>query len=285
MIMFGLIRPSARSWDIQYHGFPWNLQTIRGGGFRDWLRSLYWAVKLFSSMDIRPVPIHDAMHLGNNSFHTAGFTRIKLPGFHNFSADMVPSYKAALEKELSKLFPAKDVATTQYYYPILSRGRVNAANVPVFYAHADFFPSLSAMQRTERLAPFFVNETGMNSTVVLGIWKPVNMANTVCKGNLAFLDSSTIESSDLVAVEKNFQTKTIDQGVKRATGAISLVTNEVTRHRWYSYNNLSTDDLLIWVNYHPDMLPVIHSAFNPHDCPHDELRSSIETRVVLRLDR
>lgn len=281
-----LIDPGARDWEFEYHGLPWNGATVVGNAIGDRLRALYWLFKILRAVDSRSVQVHDANEIRSDEFLRKGFARIKLPQFSNLTEDMYPAYQSAIMEEIRKLLPESQQASDHSFLPIVQRSHFGVNNPPLYYPHADYQPTFSAMYQTKRLRglQLFANKTDMRSTVLIGTWKPNGMNSTVCRGNLALLDSSTVARQDMIAVKKHFQVSTF-QGVKKGSGAISLVRNVPSRQRWYAYSDLTSEDIVVFINYHPNILPVFHASFDPTYCKDRAPRSSVELRVNLKLQQ
>ena len=113
---------------------------------------------------------------------------------------------------------------------------------------------------------------------VLNLWRPIlPMQKPVQTSPLAFIDPATMEYSEFVK---------LDQTGQFPDGQRYLLVKQSPKHKWYYYPNMTTDEVLLWRQWHVargeelSRMPVPHSAFQEPGAPKKcEARCSFEHRV------
>jgi hypothetical protein len=141
---------------------------------------------------------------------------------------------------------------------------------PVHHVHVDQTP-WSARERVRVHLPELAEDLLKNRVRILNVWRPI--CGPVYSEPLAFVDSSSVEERDLVAVHHILPTR------RGQTFALKHNSNQ----RWHYWSGMADNENLILQCFDSksgSRCP--HSAFtDPRTPPNAPVRQSIEVRVLL----
>merc|ERR1711907_13296 len=214
-----------------------------------------------------------------NGFTLLRFNSSAVSNYETESGQL--EYQIQLERIVRELHPQTKSIT---WTPFLLRGAgISGLNPPATDgAHLDNYQNMTA--RSEYVGDQLPAEQPGGAgelQLTIGFWKPIQMTSPVCDFPLAFVDAASFKPEHEVRFEQHFPH--IEAGGTKWVKNLASHLHYHKAQRWYYYNAMTTDELLVIRHYTRDaFLANVHAAFHQTSCPNTtDTRKSIETRAYL----
>mmetsp|Transcript_11262 Transcript_11262/g.12755 ORF Transcript_11262/g.12755 Transcript_11262/m.12755 type:complete len:347 (-) Transcript_11262:57-1097(-) len=241
------------------------------------------SAKDWSTSD-RVVPIKD---LFRDNFYGLGdhYNKV-MDEYRNAETPAKHIYAKEVEGMIRSVFPqTKEVIAPAQ--GLLRKAVPNVTNAPVKTMHTDYgFSGFDGLLNNIKYIDFHSHiekyeEIKANEFMLVNFWRPVlPMSNKLRSHPLCFLDTSTVHEKDQVTV--NIQ----KDGQISTNNLYSLKENP--RHEFYYYPDMTTDEVVIFKQFHQlrnestARMPTFHTSFvDPAADEETEGRISFEYRVAI----
>lgn len=209
------------------------------------------------------VVIRNARHVPADQvpFLESGFTILTLPD--ELSEDMNdPSTKSWIEEQLeSHLRPLGEVGPAIWTNTLeRSMGKKKDAKAKMLLPAALGGPHLDYYQDMEKVADFSNDPSVKEIDIIVGVWKPFQMANPVRDVPLAVVDARTFSADDMIEQHLTFSE---DQG-KTVKHSLTAAIRFNKEQKWYYFDEMTTREVLLFTHYTNPSLVGNGVRCNPH---------------------
>lgn len=283
-----LLKPGTKQ--TRFRGIPngFNLFSLKAA------YSIYF--ELMRHTESKPVDFLNA-RTRDLKFKETGFTMMPFKEDFDMADWKTPEAQETFIKQaepiLQKLFPGAEVVR---WAGFLFRGGEGNNPPAVDGVHLDTYPDWDLVKESSDYSDYKgkkdlgydpdTDETEYNNDLIMiGLWKPINMKNSVQDFPLAIMDASTCDIKEDI-VPFITEMSHIDNGQKVNFKNLGGQVKHSEKQKWYYYPEMTTEEMIIFTHLGENVSSCCpHTSFTHPSAPKDvelDSRKSMETRVFLR---
>ena len=218
------------------------------------------------------------------SFENSNDRQKMLDTYRNSNTPGKKIYAKEVEELIRLLLPeTKEVLAPAQ--GTLRRAVPDASTAPIKAIHSDYGLDFDRLVNNTKHFPFSAyrtqyEEIDANEFMLVNFWRPVlPMSKPLRSQPLAFLDASTLSKDDIVRLDLVYNGELISEFTSLKENA---------RHQFYYYPDMSTDEVIMFKQFHQvrnestSRMPAFHTAFpDPMADNETEERTSFEYRFAV----